>query len=508
MSTAQATPPGLHPAGMPQPTIGLHRSGAIPQTSKRLASRKSTQAVLFGTIDFVLVWIGAITSLSLRLDAGAITHGLLLERNAGFLLILSILVVLFCHTQQLYEFPVRTFLNEAGAVAKAVGLATMALCASIYLSRQEVVSRVALGITVVLSLVLLVSWRYLRRQRMLQRIAAGQCCHNVLILGWNQRAEALERYFEEYKLPGYVIKGFLDRRHAPRHSNVNGPETLGSGKKPIGVAHQLSDVVRAQFIDEILVFLPEDRDRVKELIVETRRLGINLRIVPDSYDGLASETPIEYIGPYPAIQVHEKPTPLLPLILKRTTDVVGSSLALLFSLPLSVAIALAILLDSPGPILYRSDRVGRKGSIFTCYKFRTMVANAEALGDKLREFNERSGVLFKMANDPRITPVGRILRKYSLDEIPQFWNVLAGDMSLVGPRPPIPGEYRQYELEDLKRLHVAPGITGLWQVEARTDPSFESYINLDKHYVDNWSVWLDLKILIKTIGVVVAGTGQ
>jgi exopolysaccharide biosynthesis polyprenyl glycosylphosphotransferase len=507
MSTAQAAP-GLHPEGMRQPAIGFDRSSPISQTSKNLASRKSTQAVLFGTVDFVLVWIGAIASLSLRLDAGAITHGLLLERNAGFLLILSILVVLFCHTQHLYEFQMRTFLNEAGAVAKAVGLATMLLCASIYLSRQEVVSRVALGITVVFSLVLLLAWRYLRRRRMLQRVAAGQCCHNVLILGWNQRAEALERYFEEYKLPGYVIKGFLDRRQAPRHSNVNGPQIFGSIRKPIGDLHQLCDVVRAQFIDEILVFLPEDRDRVKELIVQTRKLGISLRIVPDSYDGLASDTPVEYIGPYPAIQVHEKPTPLLPLILKRTTDVIGSSLALLCSLPISMAIAMVILLDSPGAILYRSERVGRKGRIFTCYKFRTMVANADALGDKLREFNERSGVLFKMANDPRITPVGRILRKYSLDEIPQFWNVLTGDMSLVGPRPPIPGEYRQYQLDDLKRLHVAPGITGLWQVEARTDPSFESYINLDKHYVDNWSVWLDLKILARTIGVVVAGTGQ
>jgi lipopolysaccharide/colanic/teichoic acid biosynthesis glycosyltransferase len=137
-----------------------------------------------------------------------------------------------------------------------------------------------------------------------------------------------------------------------------------------------------------------------------------------------------------------------------------------------------------------------------------MVQNADALRNHLLDANERSGVLFKIANDPRITRVGRILRKYSLDEIPQFWNVLNGDMSLVGPRPPIPGEYEQYALDHLKRLHVSPGITGLWQVEARTDPSFDSYINLDTHYVDNWSMWLDLKILLKTVSVVIAGTGQ
>ena len=163
--------------------------------------------------------------------------------------------------------------------------------------------------------------------------------------------------------------------------------------------------------------------------------------------------------------------------------------------------------------MYEGSNLGaaggyRGGQPFTCYKFRTMVQNADALRNHLLDANERSGVLFKIANDPRITRVGRILRKYSLDEIPQFWNVLNGDMSLVGPRPPIPGEYEQYALDHLKRLHVPPGITGLWQVEARTNPSFESYINLDTQYVDNWNMWLDFKILLKTVAVVVAGTGQ
>jgi exopolysaccharide biosynthesis polyprenyl glycosylphosphotransferase len=507
MSTAQATQ-GLYSGGVQPSTVGPHGLSPSVPASKRRVSKKGMELFIFGTTDFALVWMGAIVALYLRVDAGAITHGLLLKRNAGFLLILSILVVLFCHTQKLYEIQIRTFVNEAGAVAKAVGLATVVLSSSIYLSRQESVSRVALAMTAVLALVLLVSWRYLRRRRMLQKVADGQSCHNLLILGWNQRAEALERHFREYKLPGYVIKGFLDRRDASRRSNPISSDRQDSSGRSIGRVDQLCDVVRAHFIDEILIFLPEDRETVKKLIVRTRKLGVNLRIVPDSYDGLASETPIDYIGPYPAIQIHEKPTAILPLILKRCTDVAGAGLALLLSLPLSAVIALVIRLDSAGPIFYRSARVGRKGRIFTCYKFRTMVQNADALQDNLRQFNERNGVLFKIANDPRVTGVGRFLRKYSLDEIPQFWNVLKGDMSLVGPRPPIPGEYRQYELEDLKRLHVAPGITGLWQVEARSDPSFESYINLDKHYVDNWSVWLDLKILIKTIGVVVAGTGQ
>jgi lipopolysaccharide/colanic/teichoic acid biosynthesis glycosyltransferase len=137
-----------------------------------------------------------------------------------------------------------------------------------------------------------------------------------------------------------------------------------------------------------------------------------------------------------------------------------------------------------------------------------MVQDADKLKEKLAHMNERDSVLFKISNDPRITRVGRILRKYSLDELPQFYNVLRGDMSLVGPRPPIAREVEQYELDHLRRLEVLPGITGLWQVEARQDPSFDSYISLDTAYVDNWSLWLDLKILARTVGVVFAGTGS
>lgn len=196
------------------------------------------------------------------------------------------------------------------------------------------------------------------------------------------------------------------------------------------------------------------------------------------------------------------------MLTKRCVDVLLSGLALVASSPAFLLIALAIKLDSQGSVLYRSTRVGRKSATFTCLKFRTMIPRAEALQETLRGLNERDGVLFKMENDPRITRVGRLLRKYSLDELPQFWNVLKGDMSLVGPRPPLPSEVVQYELDHLKRLAVLPGITGLWQVEARRDPSFENYMKLDMEYVDRWSFWLDLKIMLKTPQVVLSGTGQ
>jgi lipopolysaccharide/colanic/teichoic acid biosynthesis glycosyltransferase len=172
-----------------------------------------------------------------------------------------------------------------------------------------------------------------------------------------------------------------------------------------------------------------------------------------------------------------------------------------------LAVAIAVKLDSRGPIFYFSERIGKKGRRFRCIKFRTMVVDAEELRASVLHMNEREGVLFKISNDPRITKVGRFLRKYSLDEFPQFLNVLRGEMSVVGPRPPIGSEVSEYKLSHLRRLDVTPGITGLWQVQARQDPSFESYVSLDVTYIENWSVWLDIQILLRTIAVVLAGTG-
>ena len=496
--------PGLYPTTTGGPAFKRTRWNTPARSNNAIV-----EAVLLSATDFGLVWLSATIALSFRLDTGAISYGLMLAKDAGFLMLLSVLIVLFCHVQKLYELQPRTEFEEGVAVLKAVGFATIVLSASLYLSGERVVSRIALGITVMLSAVMLVGWRRIRRRRIAKRVAAGQDCRNVLVLGWIHAAELLDQHFMEHRLPGYVVKGFLDRRRSGGKPYTEFPERRSfEPGKVLGHIDEFSDIVRAHFIDEVLVFLPEERELVKELIAEARRSGINLRVVPDSYDGLAWGAPIEHLGPFPTIQIHERPIPVLGLILKRCVDVAGAGVALLASLPISLLIALAIRLDSRGPILYRSERIGRKGVTFSCYKFRTMVQNAEALRDQLNDLNERHGVLFKIAKDPRITRVGRFLRKYSLDEIPQFWNVLCGDMSLVGPRPPVPGEYQQYELDHLKRLHVTPGITGLWQVEARTNPSFESYINLDNHYVDHWNVWLDIKILFKTVSVVFAGTGQ
>ena len=192
---------------------------------------------------------------------------------------------------------------------------------------------------------------------------------------------------------------------------------------------------------------------------------------------------------------------------KKVLDLALSLILLGLLWPFMAALALAVRMDGAGPIFYVSERIGRRGRQFACYKFRTMVVDADLLQHELRARNERDAILFKVAEDPRVTCVGRFLRKYSLDELPQLLNVVRGEMSLIGPRPPLLSEVANYEREHFIRLTVLPGMTGLWQVQCRNSPSFTDYINLDLAYIERWSLWLDFKILWRTIGVVLAGTG-
>jgi lipopolysaccharide/colanic/teichoic acid biosynthesis glycosyltransferase len=196
------------------------------------------------------------------------------------------------------------------------------------------------------------------------------------------------------------------------------------------------------------------------------------------------------------------------LFVKRIMDMVLSTIFLVLLWPLMLLIAIAVKLESPGNVIYRSLRVGKSGSRFYCYKFRTMVAGSDVLKENLRRLNQRHGPFFKIADDPRLTRLGRFLRKYSLDELPQFWNVLKGDMSLVGPRPHPVDDVELYSPEHLGRLEVKPGLTGLWQVTARAIPSFDTCMRLDLAYIKKWNLLLDCRILMKTIPAVLAGNGE
>ncbi|HXZ86316.1 MAG TPA: exopolysaccharide biosynthesis polyprenyl glycosylphosphotransferase, partial [Myxococcota bacterium] len=237
-------------------------------------------------------------------------------------------------------------------------------------------------------------------------------------------------------------------------------------------------------------------------------LGIDLTIPVDLFDTRAAYVIRRDVAGLPAISfsVHGRHA-RWQFALKRALDVAGALAALLITLPVWIAVAIAIKLDSPGPIFFVQPRCGRYGRPFPFLKFRTMVTDAEARKAALRKQNEKSGPVFKMQRDPRVTRVGRILRKYSLDELPQLLNVLAGHMSLVGPRPPVPSEVEKYELDHRGRLSMRPGITCLWQVSGRNEIEFEDWVKLDIEYVERWSLLLDLQILLATFPAVISGRG-
>jgi exopolysaccharide biosynthesis polyprenyl glycosylphosphotransferase len=339
------------------------------------------------------------------------------------------------------------------------------------------------------------------RMLIYRRFDRGEGTRNALIIGTGPEAHALRHHLESIRHLGYTFKGFID---FPGSSSA---VTTKSGDV-VCTLDTLFQHARKHFVDEIFFTTPYERGIVQSVLKQARIHGVDLRVVPEMYDGLAWNNPVEYIGQFPTIPLHCGQAPEAELALKRALDIVFSSLVLVILSPVLLAIALAVKLDSRGPVFYFSERIGKKGRVFRCIKFRTMVFDAEKRRAGVMHMNEREGVLFKISKDPRTTRLGRFLRKYSLDELPQFFSVLRGDMSVVGPRPPLASEVREYKLSHLRRLDVTPGITGLWQVQARQDPSFDSYISLDVAYIENWNIWLDLKIIARTIGVVITGTGS
>lgn len=431
---------------------------------------------------------------------GTLIHGRSLGILLAFLCGFTVALIVTSRRLNLYSpTRIKSILQEQGYNLQACLTSGLLLTGALYLVHAEDVSRAIVLVMIGLVTVALSLRRLIYRLLLYRNFEHGRGTRNVLIVGTGLEAHALRDHMVSIPHLGYTFKGFIDF--------PGGGPTSAAASDVVGTLDTLFQQARKQFVDEIFFTASCERSIVQEILAQARVHGVDLRLVPDIYDGLTWNSSIEYIGHFPTIPLHCGQVPEVRLLLKRALDIVFSTLTLIVSSPFLLATAVAIKLDSPGPVFYLSNRIGKKGRVFRCIKFRTMVCDAEKQRAKLIGRNERDGVLFKITDDPRITRLGRWLRKYSLDELPQFFNVLRGDMSVVGPRPPIGSEVREYKLSYLRRLDVMPGITGLWQVQARQDPSFDSYISLDMTYIENWSIWLDFQIIVRTIGVVFAGTG-
>jgi exopolysaccharide biosynthesis polyprenyl glycosylphosphotransferase len=285
-------------------------------------------------------------------------------------------------------------------------------------------------------------------------------------------------------------------------------EAVPPGIRSLGLVEEAERILRAEVVDEVVFVISGTHlSQVEQAFVAAEDLGLATRLSLGFLPARKSRIEYEEVGGTPFLRFTTAPTHPISLAVKRAFDLAVSIVALVLGAPLFLLIAVAIKLDSPGPVFFGQVRSGLNGRRFTLWKFRSMVVDAEARLAALREKNEMSGPVFKMRDDPRVTRVGRFLRKTSLDELPQFWNVLLGQMSVVGPRPPLPSEVDRYERWHRRRLSVKPGLTCIWQVSGRNEIDFEDWMKLDLAYIDQWSLWLDLKIVFLTIPAVLFGRG-
>jgi len=416
--------------------------------------------------------------------------------------ILTILVLLASRREGAYNLRRgRPLFDDLYGVVNATTTAIMLMVVLVFFYRRLFYSRMIFIYAGILIIILLGLARVARAMIMTRLRQAGHGVDRVLIVGAGEVGRAVMRNLMAQPELGYRVVGFLD------DDPDKGTTDMGPFKA-LGPVENLPQVLATHAIDQVIITLPWQYHRkTVRLVAESERAGVKARVVPDLFQLSLGQVDVEAINGIPLISVKESSLTGLNLALKRAFDILLSSLAILCLWPLGLLIALAIKLDSPGPVLFKQPRAGRHGKPFTVYKFRSMYQNAESELEKLRDLNEAVGPMFKIRDDPRRTRVGRFIRQTSLDELPQLINVLRGEMSLVGPRPALLNEVAQYQDWHRKRLEVLPGITGLWQVSGRSDLSFDEMVMLDIYYAENWSLGLDLRILLRTVPQVIFGDG-
>lgn len=395
----------------------------------------------------------------------------------------------------------RTWLDHVYGIFNAVAKTSVLVLALAFALRPLVYSRLLLleasvGMVLFLSLgraLVLVLQAWLRRR--------GIGVKRVVIVGAGEVGRRVMRTIVARPSLGYEIIGYVDDNPDKGEGEIGSIPGLGS-------TDNLACSIDNEQVDEVIITLPWTyHRRILSLLRECERRNVAARIVPDLFQLSLRQVAVSDLGGVPLIGVQEIAFSHAALLVKRVMDVTIALLMFLLGLPLILIIAVAIKLDSRGPILFRQDRVGKNGRPFRIYKFRSMRVGAEEEQDDLFAMNEADGPLFKIRNDPRLTRVGRFLRRTSLDELPQLINVLEGQMSLVGPRPAIPCEVEQYQPWHRQRLSVHPGMTGLWQVSGRSELTFDEGVLLDIYYIEHWSPWLDLNILLRTVPKVFMGDG-
>ncbi len=389
--------------------------------------------------------------------------------------------------------------SDARLVARALALLAVATFAFLYLAQLPEVSRPYLLVLFAALLVATLGVRIALRAAFGTARRHGFNRRNVLVLGTGARARELAAKLENHAELGLNVIGFLG----------DGTDELPARWPYLGPIEDLLEVIHEKVVDEVAICLFTEDWGLIELIATTCESEGKLVRLPVPMPRLSIATAhVEDLEGTPVLSLLSGPNAALALVGKRMIDVSAAMVGMILLAPLLGVIALTIALREGRPIFYRQERVGLNGRRFRLVKFRSMVTNADGMLDALQSQNEINGHAFKMTADPRITRIGQFLRRSSLDELPQLWNVLVGEMSLVGPRPPLPREVAAYDIWHRRRLSMKPGITGLWQVEGRNLAEFDRWVQKDLEYIDRWSPWLDIQILLRTIPAVIRADGR
>lgn len=464
-----------------------------------------TLMILQAGIDFVLInaafWLAYIIRYEFRFPITvAEANYVAYTEYIPISLLLSLFLLLIYRIEGIYNYVRgRSWLEELYSLLTATFTGIVILVFIFFFFRPQFYSRLIYLYAGILIVILLTFSRVVTRMVLGHLRKRGIGVDRALIVGAGEIGRAIMRNVLAQPDLGYRIEGFVD--DDPAKAVIGNFQLLGG-------TDQLPRILRQHRIDEVLITLPwHARDKIVRIMVDAELAGARVKIVPDLFQLSLSKIAVDAVGGIPLIGVKDAAISGGALSIKRVMDVLLSIIIfILLLIPMGI-IALLIKSTSKGPVIFKQQRVGRGGKLFTAYKFRTMRVGADVELESLQHLNEASGPLFKIRNDPRMTRIGKWLRRTSFDEFPQVLNVLRGDMSLVGPRPPLPNEVAQYEEWHKRRLDVAPGVTGLWQVSGRSELTFDEMVMLDLYYIENWSPWLDLWILIKTIPALLTARG-
>lgn len=385
--------------------------------------------------------------------------------------------------------------DEFADVLRAVIFATLILATLILVAEWAIFPKRFLVIFAVTSFTLLFLIRLFKRSLLKQFRLHGRNLRSVIVIGAGNRGQNVVRLIRENLDIGYHFVGFVDDLEVPG---------------VLGKLSEISDILAENVIDEVIICLPVKTfyEEMQAIIAAAEEQGIIVRVYSDLFNLKLSHAIAGEIGEVPILSIYTPRLNNWQALIKNTIDLAGAFALLTALSPLIIAVAIIIKLTSPGPVFFIQDRVGLNKRRFRMFKFRTMVADAESRQTELEQLNEADGPVFKMRNDPRITPIGKWLRKTSLDELPQLLNVLFGELSLVGPRPLPERDFEKFnKLWFNRRFSVKPGITCIWQISGRSETNFDTWILQDLEYIDKWSIALDMKILYKTIPSVIRGTG-